>query len=140
LEDSMRRRITDAGLSERVKLLTQQVDVNRVLAGAHASVVLAGDDALIKAYPHSLLESLAAGKPVLVSSIIPLARDVLAQGCGIVVDGVDAVSLGAAVDELVTNYAQYAAAAQRAMSHVPGQAQMARACVDIYKTFARGAA
>ena len=140
LEESMRRRIRDAGLQERVTVLTQQVDVNRVLAGAHASVALAGDEALIKAYPHSLLESLAAGKPVLISQIIPMARDVQAQGCGVVVDDINPLTVGAAVDELLVNYARYAAAARQATQRVPNQAQMALAYQNIYHTSVGGTA
>ena len=60
-------RVMDAGLAERVEILQDRVDVSRVLIRAHASVVLAEAPGLVKAYPHSLLEALAAGRPVVIS-------------------------------------------------------------------------
>ncbi len=62
----MERRVAQRGLGERVTIINRQVDVNEVLAQVHAAIVLADDTRLVKAYPHSLLEALAAGKPVLV--------------------------------------------------------------------------
>lgn len=139
LEDAMRRRITDAELDERVTLLAQQVDVNEVLAAVHACAALASDADLIKAYPHSLLESLAAGKPVLVSRLIPMARDIEAQGCGVVVDEVSAAAISDALHELLEHYERYSAAARQAALHVPDEAQMAQSYLQLYQSILGGA-
>lgn len=106
LAAEMRVRVRRCGLEERVTVLDEQVDVNAVLGRVHASIVLATDPAIIKAYPHSLLDSLAAGKPVLVSRAIPMAGYVEKTGCGVVVDQVTPGSILAAVEQLVANYAQ----------------------------------
>ena len=74
-------------VSERVEILRDRVDVSEVLARVHAAVVLAGQPGLVRAYPHSLLEALAAGRPVLVSDGNPMAEYVRATGCGRVVPG-----------------------------------------------------
>jgi len=91
-------------LSERVTVINQQVDVSKVLAQAHAAAVLASDAALIKAYPHSLLEALAAGRPVLVSRAIPMAEYVEQTGCGQTVEAVNAEAVLEAMAQLEANY------------------------------------
>lgn len=105
LYDEMLRRVQQRGLSERVEILNRRVDVNRVLARVHASIVLAKDPAIIRAFPRSSLESLAAGKPVLVSRGIPLADVVAQTGCGQVVEAVTPQAVRDAVEALMENYA-----------------------------------
>jgi glycosyltransferase involved in cell wall biosynthesis len=117
LFDEMRQRVQAAGLADRVEIINQLVDINATLARVHASIVLAADKSLIKAYPHSLLESLAAGKPVIISSGIPLAKIVAESGCGELVDQVDASHVLAAVDHLAANYE----AQQQAAQAMPGR-------------------
>jgi len=109
----MEQRLAQTGLSERVTVINQQVDVSKVLAQAHAAVVLASDVALIKAYPHSLLEALAAGRPVLVSRAIPMAEYVEQTGCGQTVEAVNAEAVLQALARLEANYGACRAAALR---------------------------
>ena len=73
-------RVRRLGLSERVEILRDRVDVSQVLARVHAAVVLAGRPGLVKAYPHSLLDALAAGRPVMVSAGNPMAEYVRETG------------------------------------------------------------
>jgi hypothetical protein len=61
LADAMAQRVAAAGVADRVRVFDALVDVNQVLAGVHAAVVLAEHGAIVKAYPHSLLDALAAG-------------------------------------------------------------------------------
>jgi glycosyltransferase involved in cell wall biosynthesis len=89
LVGEMARRVRKMGLEDRVTILNREVDVNEVLAQVHASVALASDPTIIRPYPHSLMESLAAGKPVLVSRCIPMADHVEQTGCGKTVELVD---------------------------------------------------
>lgn len=107
LADEMNRRVRAARLERRVQVLNERVDVNRILARVHAAVVLAAGDAIIKAYPHSLLEALAAGRPVLVSRTVPMARYIENEGCGVVIDQVEADSIGVAVGKLLNKYPDY---------------------------------
>jgi glycosyltransferase involved in cell wall biosynthesis len=87
-----------------VEVLDRVVDVNEILAEVHASVTLAMEPDIVKAYPHSLLESLAAGKPVLVSRAIPMADYVEEKGCGVVVEKVRPNDVIVAVETLIANY------------------------------------
>ena len=137
LEDQMRRRVAAASLQDRVEVLTEQVDVNRVLARVHASVVLAADDTLVKSYPHSLLESLAAGKPVLVSRLIPFADEVEQSRCGVVVGELNLTGVARAVDRLFANYEGYCAVALQTGQSAFNQQHMVAAYEKLYHAVVR---
>lgn len=111
LYEEMQRRIAQAELGQRVTIINQHVDVNDVLAQVHAAVVLAHDATLVKAYPHSLMEALAAGRPVLISRAIPMADTVEQTHCGQIVDAVDARSVLDALARLKVNYESHRRAA-----------------------------
>jgi glycosyltransferase involved in cell wall biosynthesis len=100
-------RVNRLALSDRVEILREQVDVSRVLTRVHAAVVLAARPGLVKAYPHSLLEALAAGRPVLVTDGNPMAEYVRDTGCGRVVRGLRAADLIEAIRLLRQDYAWY---------------------------------
>lgn len=104
LYEPLARRIRQLGLQQRVEVLNERVRVNDVLARVHAAVVLAETSRIVKAYPHSLLESLAAGKPVLISRTIPMADYVRDMGCGKVAEGMDPESLAAAIGGFRADY------------------------------------
>ncbi len=100
----MQQRVAAHNLANRVQVIDELVDVNAVLATVHATVNLATVEGIVKAYPHSLLDSLAAGKPVLVSQAIPMADTVAQTGCGAVVEAVTPAAISQAVAELVAYY------------------------------------
>jgi glycosyltransferase involved in cell wall biosynthesis len=100
-------------LEDQVRVLNKRVDVNQVLSRVHASVALATDPAVIHPYPHSLIESLAAGKPVLLSHSIPMADDVTAHGCGVVIADVTPQAILSAVGALAARYDRLSQAACR---------------------------
>ena len=104
LLEELHERIESQRLADRVEVLNERVDVNEVLARVHAAVVLANQPRLIKAYPHSLLEALACGRPVVVSDRVPMARYVQEKGCGQVVLGSDDESLSRAIQRLRDTY------------------------------------
>ncbi|MEJ5308741.1 MAG: glycosyltransferase [Anaerolineae bacterium] len=104
LAEEMQKRIHRDGLESRITLINAFVDVNQILASVHATITLAADPALIKAYPHSLLDSLAAGKPVLVNRAIPMADYVERTECGIVMEKVTATEVLTAVTKLMSQY------------------------------------
>jgi glycosyltransferase involved in cell wall biosynthesis len=103
----MKKRIAAAGLRDRVELINEAVDVKRVLAGAHASVVLADRTTLVKGYPHSLMEALAAGKPVLLSRCIAMADLVEETGCGLVFNDNSLDEVVQGFHNLRTRYREY---------------------------------
>lgn len=104
LADVMEEKVRHLGLEGRVQVLNHQVDVNCILANVHAAVALAEKPTIIRSYPHSLMESLAAGKPVLVSRNIPMAGYVEKTGCGVVVEQVTPDAIMAAIDVLMSRY------------------------------------
>jgi glycosyltransferase involved in cell wall biosynthesis len=91
-------------LASQVTLLSERVDVNEILANVHASITLATSPGIVKSFPHSLLESLAAGKPVLVSRAIPMADYVEKTGCGRVIEEVTPHDIFVAVESLAMEY------------------------------------
>jgi glycosyltransferase involved in cell wall biosynthesis len=113
LQRELEKRIEALRLQDRVEILSDRVDVGAVLARVHAAVVLADWTRLVKAYPHSLLEALACGRPVLVSEQIPMADYVRQTGCGEVVSGLAESALRRAVERLRENYDALSANALR---------------------------
>ncbi len=112
LVDDIERRVQRLNLENQVTILNELVDVNAILAGVHASITLASAPGLVKSYPHSLLESLAAGKPVLVSRAIPMADYVERNGCGLVVNSLSPGDILSAVESLTAEYATLEKSAQ----------------------------
>ena len=111
--ETMQTRVAQCGLQRRVEVINRWVDVNEILARVHAAVVLAADTTLVKAFPHSLLEALAAGRPVLVSRALPMADYVAQIGCGQVVEEVSPEAVLAALARLEASYETCQAAALR---------------------------
>lgn len=109
----IQERIDRLRLRERVEILNDRVDVAQVLARAHAAVVLADWTRLVKAYPHSLLEALACGRPVLVSEQVPMAQYVRQTGCGEVVPNLNVTELRGAIERLRGSYDTFSANALR---------------------------
>lgn len=86
LYDSVMRRIEQLGITDRVTVIDEMVDVNDILGKVHGTIILANRSDIVKAYPHSLLDSLAAGKPIIVSRRIPIADYVDVSRTGLVVE------------------------------------------------------
>jgi glycosyltransferase involved in cell wall biosynthesis len=112
LADEIRRRVDAAGVADRVAVVDGLVDVNALLGQVHAAALFATQPAQVKAYPHSLLDALAAGKPVLTNRVIPMSDYVEATGCGVVIDRVTPAAIAAGLAQLRATYADCAAAAQ----------------------------
>ncbi len=104
LAREMERRTRRMNLENQVEILNKKVDVNQVLAGVHASITLVTDPAIIRSYPHSLMESLAAGKPIIVNRSIPMSDYVEQTGCGKVAESVSPIEVLAAVESLAHEY------------------------------------
>jgi glycosyltransferase involved in cell wall biosynthesis len=104
LGDELVTRIRERGLSERVEIIDTWVDVDKILARVHAAVVLADKPKLVKAFPQSLLEALACGRPVLVSDCLAMAHYVEDRACGQVVRGVDEADLSQKIALLRKDY------------------------------------
>ncbi len=133
LFEEMSRRVRQRGLEARVDVLNREVDVNRVLGGVHASIALAEDPTIIKAFPHSLMESLAAGKPVLISRGIPLAEVVERTGCGQVVDRITPRAIADALYKLGQDYDASCQSALRVGRSHFSHDRMVADYVDVYR-------
>lgn len=134
LAEEMENRIRALDLESRVTLINNLADVNQILAGVHATVTLATDAALIKAYPHSLLDSLAAGKPVIVNRAIPMADYVAWTGCGIVIDEVTVAGVMTALAKLIQQYNDLQEAAQQVGRRDFTLAQMIASFSQVYQS------
>ncbi len=96
----LEKRLKKAGIYERTTIHNTRMDVNAVLADCHATVVLAQNDRLVKAWPHSAIESLAAGKPALLSRTIPMSDYIERQHAGIAMPQIDPTALIEAIQTL----------------------------------------
>ncbi len=104
--------VRSAGLSDRVEIIREKGDISRILSRCHAAVVLASKADLVKSYPNSLMEALAAGKPVLISRAIPMSYYVEENGCGTVVENLATDDLISAISELKNHYSIFKSAAE----------------------------
>ena len=107
LTQEMHDKVRSAGLEDRVEVIDEQVDVNEVLAGVHATINLATTPDIVKAQPHSLLESLAAGKPILVSRAIPLSDYAESKRVGEIVEEVTPEAILQALEHLRQHYSAF---------------------------------
>ncbi len=137
LYEEMMARTARAGVGDRVQVINEQVDVNEILARQHGTINLASDGAIIKAFPHSLLDSLAAGKPVLVSKAISMSDYVEQTGCGVIVDEVSAAGVVTAVREFVDKYEEMRKTAVAVGQQAFSQEKMIRSFQNVYETVSR---
>ncbi|MDX1501221.1 MAG: glycosyltransferase [Thermoanaerobaculia bacterium] len=115
------------GLNERVEILEKTVDVREVVARCHAAVVLEAKPGLVKGFPQSLLEALAAGRPVIASSSLAIAGLCRERGCGVVVQEVARRSLREGLQRLHDRYDELRRAALRID---PGELSLERFLTD----------
>jgi glycosyltransferase involved in cell wall biosynthesis len=137
LVEEITARIQRLGLHGRVTVLDGEVDVNAMLATVHAGIVLAANPAIVKAYPHSLLDALAAGKPVLVSRAIPMADYVTRTGCGQVVESVTPDAILAAIETLQTHYMPMCQVAEAVGRRDFSQTAMVAKYGEVYRSVRR---
>jgi glycosyltransferase involved in cell wall biosynthesis len=107
LVESIKRRAT---LNVRIPLAAIS-DMRPVYQAADATIAPFLTEDNTKICPTSLVESLACGRPLLVSSEVGIARLVRDEGCGVVFDPTPE-ALAAAVQTLRDNYRQYSARAR----------------------------
>ena len=70
----------------------------------HGTVLLTKRHDIVKSYPHSLIESLVATKPVILSDTIPMADYVRGKDCGIVLEALDLEAFGRVLREFMARY------------------------------------
>lgn len=104
LLNDLLKRVERRGIKDRVEIIPERVDINACLKRVHATVLPAKRSDIVKAYPHSLLESLVAGKPVILSDTLPMADYVRQHECGIVLEEVSEQMLVQAIEDLRSRY------------------------------------
>ncbi|MDP3981528.1 MAG: glycosyltransferase, partial [Chlamydiota bacterium] len=104
LLDELKKGITHHGVEQKVEIINEKVDVNHILSKVHATIVLAENSKLVKAYPHSLIESLAAGKPVLISRTIPMSDYIQEKGFGSIIHEINFSNVLYAIQDMEKNY------------------------------------
>ncbi|MBX2814900.1 MAG: glycosyltransferase [Saprospiraceae bacterium] len=60
-------------VQDRIRIINRKIDLNTIYPEVDAGILLAETPDLVKAHPHSLVECLAAGKPVILSSTIGMS-------------------------------------------------------------------
>jgi len=86
LVKDMLQLIAQYNVQDRVTFINQTVDIQQLLNRVHGCVLLCSNASIVKSYPHSLLEALVSGKPVITSKEIPIADYVTENNCGLVLD------------------------------------------------------
>ena len=112
-QEVTRRKVEALGISGRVTILDGTQDIAAVMAGSDCAVLAASTPEVVKAWPHSLLEALAARRPVITSRKIPIADFVAETGCGIVLETVSGEAIAQAAEAIAGDLTGYRAAARR---------------------------
>jgi len=107
LADELARRVKRFGLTDKVEIIDRKVNVAEYIQRAHAAVLLCDNGRLVKSYPHSLIEALVAGKPVLISDAIAMAELVNERQCGVVIPKMNIGDLTSGIAMLMSNYRQF---------------------------------
>ena len=106
------RLIARRRMSDRCEFIGETVTLEKLMNRVHVAVLAPTSPRVVKAFPHSLLEALAAGRPVITSNRLAIADWVSQHGCGEVVEP-EATSVGAALDRIAAGYPDYALATGR---------------------------
>jgi glycosyltransferase involved in cell wall biosynthesis len=81
-------------------------DVMQFFEQSNATILVPTKEDACKPCPHSIVESLAVGRPVIVSRFVGIADLIQQEKCGVVCDGVKE-NLLAAIEKLRTSYSVY---------------------------------
>lgn len=134
LYEEMLAKIKTYKVESQVHIINEKVQVNDILKQVHATVLLAETPQLVKAYPHSLIESIICGKPVLIGNEIPMADYVAERHCGLVIKNFTIHHLLEQLDFLYKNYAPFAAACQQLGTVDFSEKRMVEEYMKVYKT------
>jgi glycosyltransferase involved in cell wall biosynthesis len=107
LFDDMNRLVRLSPYADQMTLINERVDMLSYLEKSHAVVLLAEQAALVKSYPHSLMEGLLAGRPVVTSPTIAMSRLVAEKGYGEVLNSFSLDALEVAVRKLMDGFDSY---------------------------------
>jgi glycosyltransferase involved in cell wall biosynthesis len=133
LRESLEERARELGVLERCRFVGFREDVGPYLAGADLVVLTSANEGT----PVSLIEALAAGRPV-VSTDVGGVRDVVADGeTGLLVPSGDAKAVAAAIDRLASDPTLRAAMGERGREDVVARYSVARLLDDVDALYRR---
>jgi len=71
---------------KKVTFINEFADVSALLKKSHGALLLTNDCTVVKAYPSSIIETITAGKPVIISKEIPIADFIVKNDYGLTLD------------------------------------------------------
>ena len=104
LKNKMTKLVEQSPCKNRIQLINERVNVVDYINQSHAVVLLSQYTSLVKSYPHSLMEGLLSGRPVITSPTIPMCKEVEKNQYGVVLEEFTLDSLKKAVAYLINNY------------------------------------
>jgi len=96
-------------VSNKCIFVNEKVDINQFLKTCDATLLITNQQEIIKSYPHSLLESIAAHKPIIISENIALGAFTKKFQCGVSLKNFEYSELRKIILELKDNYDFYQA-------------------------------
>lgn len=109
----MRALIAQYQVADKVTFVNEKVAINNYFKQIHGTILITNKSEDVKAYPHSLLESLTVSKPIILTDKIPMSKLVSEQQCGLVLNSFTVASLIACIQQFKTNYATLAQRTQQ---------------------------
>ncbi len=131
------RLIKEKKVENLCQVINKIVDPQEELARVHGTIAVFPDPFTAKAYPHSLIESLAVGKPVIASKNIYMASLIEEENCGVVVEP-DLDSLKKGVDQFIQNYNFYQKHCRQVAEKYFSQERLLKDYGRIYEEVAKG--
>ena len=107
LFEEMRDIVQESPNRDRIKLINRHVDIAAELSNVHAVILLAQFSSLVKSFPHSLMEGLLSGRPVLTTASIPIGKEISDHNYGEVLQSFSIEALEDGIEKLKENYAVY---------------------------------
>lgn len=92
------------GIGDRVRVINEYTDISTLLPNVHGGIILASNPRIVRSMPHSMIETLAAGKPAIISDMIPMADYIRNRKCGCIVKDHSLESLEKAIRQFIREY------------------------------------
>jgi glycosyltransferase involved in cell wall biosynthesis len=131
LRSSLETQVEALGLADRVNFLGYRTDIRDLLASCDVFVL----PSLYEGLPLSILEAMAAGKPVIATQVGGTAEVVLAGETGLLVPPSDSIALAKAIRSVVDDRAlaqRLGSAGQVRVEHEFSTAVMLRQVISLY--------
>lgn len=109
-------------------------DVMRFYGQFHAVILVPTKEDACKPCPHSIIEALAVGRPVIASRFVGIADLIKQEGCGVICNG-EKESLLAAIEELRMSYLLYQRRCRITAEHYFSSSEFIRRYARVYSRF-----